>query len=93
MHDYDWLHQQNQQAWKAKIRQMRSELVEEQTKIQPPHSTHLELAPTSSSEQQHNSVLTAKTSASSHQPSGVNNRIVLPKRNYSDIRKNETHQL
>jgi hypothetical protein len=56
MHNYDWLHQQDQQAWKAKIRQLRSELVEERIKIQPPHSPGLKLAPTPRSEQQHNSL-------------------------------------
>ena len=91
MYDFDWLHQQDQQAWKAKIRQLRSELVEERTKLQPPHSPGLELAPTPSLEQQHNSLQTIETSASSHQPSTINKRIILPKRNHADIRKNGTN--
>ncbi len=91
MHNLDWLHQQDQQAWKAKIRQLRSELVEERTKLQPSHSPDLKLAPTPSSEQQYNLVQPVKTSESSHQQSGVNKRIVLPQRNHTNIRKNGTH--
>jgi hypothetical protein len=91
MHNLDWLHQQDQQAWKAKIRQLRSELVEERTKLQLSHSPDLKLAPTSSSKQQYNSVQALKTSESSHQQSRVNKRIVLPQRNHTNIRKNGTH--
>lgn len=91
MHDFDWLHQQDQQTWKTKIRQLRSELVEERTKPQPLHSPGLKLASTPSSEQQHNSVQAVETSASSHQPSTTNKRIILPKRNHADIRNNGTY--
>lgn len=91
MQNYDWLHQQDQQEWKAKIRQLRSELVEERTKLQPPQSPALNLAPTPSLEQQHNSVHAIETSASSHQPSTINKRIVLSKRNHANTSKNRTH--